>query len=141
MTTAMVPRMWDSMMARMTNPWILWMRVVLLCALLPAVWFHAVAAIVVLSVVLVVHPWWFPPREAHGWLGRVVAGTRRWFEQSSMLLVVVPVCLLLTAMFAGLMWALWMHELMLSVVLFAGVLTIKLGFLISFAREPAPGAS
>ena len=136
MSTTMSPGLWDSMWARLANPWTIWTRVALAFVLFGGVWMHSWPVIAVVTVALVTNPWWFSPREAHGMLGRMIAGARLWMEQSPAL-VVVPLALLGTALFAGLLWALWTHQVALTVVLFGLFVAMKAGFFVHFATMDA----
>lgn len=134
MSTAIAPRVWNSMMERMANPWTAVTRVALAVALLVAIWFQAVPVIVVLSVAILTNPWWFRARaEPVGWLARVVAGMQVWTRETP-IAVQAPIYVASTAVAAVLVWALWTQQLALSLVLFAAFVAVKVGFFMHFAQ-------
>jgi len=125
------------MAIRHTNPWSLGARIVAVCAMGAALWFHHWIGLGAAVLAFATAPLWVPATApANGFTARVSRGEARWFAAASpgnrMMVTTVGMIL-----FTVLAYALYANLLWPSVMLGAAVVLFKGGFTLYCARKGA----
>ena len=105
-----VSRLKKLMWERHRNPWSGWTRVAIGFALLPAVWFQSVPAILLVIVAAMTNPFWLPPpNRSDAFMTRIVDGERLWLARAGLYEKILMLWLpILPA--GALFWALWTNH-------------------------------
>jgi len=124
------------MWARHRNPWSSVTRMVLGCALLPALWHHAWSAILLLVLALMTNPFWFPPKpESDHFLARAITGQMLWLRKASRLEMAL-VASYGSAILLAVAWAFWTHQLVLGLIVSIMFAVYKAAYLWFMASLP-----
>lgn len=122
------------LLERQMNPYCGYMRFISFLAFLPAFWYHAWWAIILVAIMAITNIFWFPaPKTKKHFMTRAIIGEMHWYNRASVGQKAIVTFLNLFPVFA-LVWTLWNHMFWESVLLASLVLIHRISLLIYMAK-------
>ncbi len=125
----------QTMWKRHANPLSGWCRVGLGALIVIAIWSHSLLFIGIIVVAILTNPWWFPPpqQSTDNFMFHVVVGECIWLNETKRW-VKFATALGGSVIFFLLVYALWTHDVWLSLVCLAVVVVWK-GLFVRYAAN------
>tara|TARA_B100001248_G_scaffold132039_2_gene99205 strand:- start:8022 stop:8444 length:423 start_codon:yes stop_codon:yes gene_type:complete len=124
----------QQLLDRQLNPYCGYMRFITFLAFMPAFWYHAWWAIILVAIASATNAFWFPaPQSRDHFMTRAILGEMHWHTRASLVQKSIVNFLNLFPVFA-LVWTLWNNMLWESVLLASLVLIHRVSLLAYMAR-------
>lgn len=117
----------DDMVDRMHNPWIMYSRLVMFALMCLCVWMHEAYWALILLASTIFSPFFFTkPEELDESSGyyKMIEGTRKWIKSINKILLLILYIIGL-ALLAFIIWALWNHLVLYSLISISGLILFK----------------